>query len=63
MIVAHQNLPIHPKLCHFLPYEVVVSLGLMSSVEVFNREGETVEGGNEEEDCDRLQPVSLSSRG
>ena len=31
-IVSCQNLPIHLKLCHFLTYEVVVSLGLMSSV-------------------------------
>ena len=29
--MARQSLPIHPKLCHSLTYEVVVSLGLMSS--------------------------------
>ena len=47
-IAVRQILPICPKLGHFLTYEVVVSLGLMSSVvivggEVFEREGETVE--------------------
>ena len=31
-IVDRKNLPIHPKLCHFLTYEVVVSLGFISSV-------------------------------
>ena len=41
-IVSRQNLPIHPKLCHFLACEVVMSLGLMLSVmimggEVFER--------------------------
>ena len=48
-IVARQNLPIHPKLCHFLAYEVVLSLGLMSSVMIVGREvfewvGGTVDG-------------------
>ena len=28
-IVARQNLPIHTKLCHFLTYKGVVSLGLV----------------------------------
>ena len=47
--MARQNLLVHPKLCHVLTYEVVVSLRLMSSVMivggggVFKREGETVE--------------------
>ena len=61
MIVACQNLRIHPKLCHFLPYEVVVSLGLMSSVEVFEREGETVEGETKRKTvtgCDRSPYLS-----
>ena len=48
-IVSRLNLPIHLKLCHFLACEVVMSLGLISSVRivgggVFEREEETVEG-------------------
>ena len=60
-IVSRQNLPIHPKLCHFLACEVVMSLGLMSSVmivgeEFLKREGETVEGKTKRKtvtSCDR----------
>ena len=55
--MARQKLLIHPKLCHLLPYEVVVSLGLMSSVvivegerEVFEREGGAMEGGETKRD-------------
>ena len=59
--MSRQNLLIHPKLCHFLTYEVVVRLGLMSSVmivggDVFKREGETVEGETKRKTvtgCDR----------
>ena len=32
LIVYRRNLPIHPKLCHFLACEVVMILGLMLSV-------------------------------
>ena len=67
-IVARQNLPIHPNLCHFLACEVVVSLGLMSSVMIVGGGGVREEGGggggkDKEEDCDGLRSVSLSSRG
>ena len=67
-IVARQNLPIYPKLCHFLACEVVVSLGLMSSVMIVGGGGVQEGGGDgggedEEEDCDGLRLVSLSSGG
>ena len=56
-IAVRQILPIRPKLGHFLTYEVVVSLGLMSSVvivegerEVFEREGGAMEDGETKRD-------------
>ena len=68
--MARQNLPIHPKLCHFLTYEVVVSLGLMSSVvivggEVFEREGGTVEGETNRKTmmgCDRCSYLPVDNQ-